>query len=229
MPRVDLKSERACDYKLRMSTGLRSKVERSARKAKRSANKEMVARLESTFDEPVNRDHSVSADAGDTTKQMLEAILSKVATFAGAYLENAQDQRSAIRAFMAALDGKIPKETIADPQVQVALEQLQRSLEWDLTLEAGLLAKGFQRLHGTPRWVKLPEEGAPKGFLSEEQAASFFPSKKAPAETPTDTSTEAPLTEAAINEQLDHINAELDRIESRVRSLRTQQKQKGTG
>ena len=76
MPRVDLKSERACDYKLRISTGLRSKVERSARKAKRSANKEMVARLESTFDD-------------SDTKKQLATLLAKVTAIASVAEMNA--------------------------------------------------------------------------------------------------------------------------------------------
>jgi hypothetical protein len=87
---------------------------------------------------------------------------------------------------------------------------IQRGFDWNDAFEAGLLAKGFQRLHGSspPQWVKLPEE-TPKGFLTKEQAATFF---DRPAG-------DAPLTEAAINE-LDKINAALDGIEDRVRKIR---------
>ena len=91
---------------------------------------------------------------------------------------------------------------------------IQRGFDWTDAYEAGMLANGFQRLHGTPRWVKLPK-GTAKGFLTKEQADTFFDHPVA----------ESPLTEEAINEQLDEIDASLDRITNQIRSLR--QKQKG--
>jgi hypothetical protein len=127
MPRVDLKSERACDYKLRISTGLRSKVERSARKAKRSANKEMVARLESTFDD-------------SDTKKQLATLLAKVTAIASVAemnaalirrLEASQNRTvaiiNAVQALLTALSGLSP-DIVNSAKVQTALEQLGEAM-----------------------------------------------------------------------------------------------------
>jgi hypothetical protein len=87
---------------------------------------------------------------------------------------------------------------------------LEQALRWDVELETKLRAQGFQRLHGTPHWV-VPQ-GAQGGFIEptpEAEEAFLHPAASAP-----------PVTETEAHQQLDQIDAELDRIEKAVRALR---------
>jgi hypothetical protein len=113
---------------------------------------------------------------------------------------------------------------------------LQRSFDLAdlLNVEAAMRAAGFQRLHGTSKWVRLPEGVQGSDFMSAEDANKFFPrdvAAVATAEPAVSVLTAASLTtanpvldEPTINAQLDQINAELDRLKDQIRSLRSQKK-----
>jgi hypothetical protein len=101
------------------------------------------------------------------------------------------------------------------------MELILSGLRWNAAFEAGLLDKGFQRLHGTPKWVKLPDDPLNKtGFKHPDEVEPFLHPNR-----PTEVA-EPIVTEAQINAELDKLNRELDALEKRIREIRTTARKK---
>jgi hypothetical protein len=138
MPRVNLSSGGVLDYKIRITRGLRQKLERAAKRSGLSANREMVHRLEQSFE-----DSSLISNA--KMFEMLEKFSTLVTTAQTTYghvskLLDRQVNRNTAFARLLVLLGKMPERVFAairaaDPEY---LEQLNQVLSLDETKAAAL-------------------------------------------------------------------------------------------
>jgi hypothetical protein len=80
MPRVRIAPRGFCDYKIRISKGLRQKIERSAKQAGNSANQQMIKLIEQSLEAPSPASGMLEAVAKvlNAAKQMNDTTLAMI-------------------------------------------------------------------------------------------------------------------------------------------------------